>query len=842
MGIRTLFRHRTKIVITWSRTNSALTPFVILFACGAAVAQQQSSDVIANLQPVKTLVQQGHLEEAKTKVLEELQQNPSSVDGYNLLGIIESEQLNYSNALAALQKALQLAPNSTKTHNNLGDVYLGQKKFDLAEKEFRTVLRLDPGNRDGNYNLGLLQMAKGSPAEAIPYFERVRPKDLETRFNLIRAYLQGKRTAEALRMATELSAENKNEVQLHFSLGVLLASEKQYKPAQLELEKADALQPGTFEILYDLGQTFLLNDDYPNAELILTRALKLKPESPETLYLLAQVYTNQSRSLDALDLLVRANKITPKNPDILFLMAQIGISQKYFEDAIPLLEKALAIVPQRSDIRSALGESYFMSGKIDKAIEEFDKSIEIESSVRTFAFLGISYTHLGRFDEAKQNFQNGLKLDPHNSFCLFHLGYIAKLQGDTTSAEAIFQKVLRTDPDFPYALIELANLRIEGKRFPEAANLLRKYIRVSPNPATGYYKLAMVERKLHETEAADQDLAQFQRLSKDVSVNAYPYENLFDYLDGRSKLDTGARNQQDLAQLVEQIKKHPDQPDVLYPLAEAYLKSGNFDEARTTIAQLDKVSSGDSRTMAGAGVLLARYHLYDDAIQHFQASLQANPGSSEVSFDLANAYFRKGSYSKALNTALQVSPEGRKDDSYLALLGDIYAHMGDTVHATEIFRNAINRNPDNDQDYLSLSLLQLRENNIADAKQTLLKGETHVPGSGKIFWGLGLASALEGNTAKAAEQFEHAVELLPEWPGSYSTLGVFYFQTGQIAKAKEVLDRFKNSSANGGLDVNRIEQVLAQAPATTPTVDAPMSIASRKQLLQLALYLADKTL
>jgi tetratricopeptide (TPR) repeat protein len=840
MGIRTLFRHRTKIVIAWLRTNNALTPFVILFVCGAAVAQQQSSDVTR--QTMKTLVQQGHLEEAKTKVLKELQQNPSSVDGYNLLGIIESEQLDYSNALAALQKALQLAPNSTKTHNNLGDVYLAQKKFDLAEKEFRTVLRLDPGNRDGNYNLGLLRMAKGSPAEAIPYFERVRPKDLETRFNLIRAYLQSKRTAEALRMATELSAENKNEVQLHFSLGVLLASEKQYKPAQLELEKADALQPGAFEILYNLGQTFLLNDDYPNAELILTRALKLKPESPETLYLLAQVYTNQSRSLDALDLLVRANKITPENPDILFLMAQIGMSQKYFEDAIPLLEKTLAIVPQRSDIRSALGESYFMSGKIDKAIEEFDKSIEIESSVRTFAFLGISYTHLGRFDEAKQNFQNGLKLDPHNSFCLFHLGYIAKLQGDTTSADAIFQKVLRTDPDFPDALIELANLRIEGKRFPEAANLLRKYIRVSPNPATGYYKLAMVERKLHETEAADQDLAQFQTLSKDVSVNAYPYENLFDYLDGRSNLDPGTRNQQDLAQLVEQLKKHPDQPDVLYPLAEAYLKSGNVDEARTTIAQLDKVSSGDSRTMAGAGVLLAHYHLYDDAIQHFQASLQANPGSSEVSFDLANAYFRKGSYSKALDTALQVSPEGRKDDSYLALLGDIYVHMGDTAHATEIFRNAINRNPDNDQDYLSLSLLQLRENNIADAKQTLLKGQTHVPGSGKIFWGLGLASALEGNTAEAAEQFEHAVELLPEWPGSYSTLGVFYFQTGQIAKAKEVLDRFKNSSASGGLDVSRIEQVLAQAPATPPIGDAPMSISSRKQLLQLALYLADKTL
>jgi hypothetical protein len=84
--------------------------------------------------------------------------------------------------------------------------------------------------------------------------------------------------------------------------------------------------------------------------------------------------------------------------------------------------------------------------------------------------------------------------------------------------------------------------------------------------------------------------------------------------------------------------------------------------------------------------------------------------------------------------------------------------------------------------------------------------------------------------------------LLPDWPGSYSTLGVFYFQTGQIDKAKEVLNRFKNSSERGALDINRIEQVLATAPATTPAGNEPMTMANRQQLLQLALSLADRTL
>jgi tetratricopeptide (TPR) repeat protein len=107
---------------------------------------------------------------------------------------------------------------------------------------------------------------------------------------------------------------------------------------------------------------------------------------------------------------------------------------------------------------------------------------------------------------------------------------------------------------------------------------------------------------------------------------------------------------------------------------------------------------------------------------------------------------------------------------------------------------------------------------------------------------LGLISVLDGNTAQAAEHLERAVDLLPEWSGSYSTLGVFYYQTGQIDKAREVLNRFKGSSA-GGLDVNRIEEALSRTPATTRASSRePMPMLARQQLLQLALSIAERTL
>ncbi len=814
---------------------------VPLFGAWLVLAAEPSSSGNPALRPIEVLIRQGRLAEAKSATLDFLGKNPSDPGGYNLLGVIEAQQKDFPDAILSLQKSLRIAPHSAEPHNNLGNVYMAENKFDLAEGEFRSALRIDPANPDANYNLGGLLLAKSRAAEAIPYLLQVRPQTPALRLDLVRALLQARRTAEALRAAAELSRDKPDDIQIHLTLGVALASAAQYKPAELEFGKADVLQPGNFQILYDLGQACFRDGQFQKAELALDQALKQNPDSPDALYLLAQTYQGESRPVDALEVLTRAHRLAPENTDIILLMAQLAMSQKYFEDAIPLLEQGLQIAPRRTDLRSALGESYFKSDKVEKAIDEFNQVIRTDPSVRAYSFLGLSHISLGRFDEARQDFGNGLKLDPHSSYCLFNLGYIAELRGNSAEAQAIFQRILRADPDFPDALLELSNLYIQAREYSQAETLLRRYIRVSQSPATGYYRLAMVERSLQQKDAADKDLAEFQLLSKNGPSGSYMYQHLFEYLDNRSRLAAPARNQLDLDDLIDQNRKHPDQPEILYLLAAAYLKNGRREEAGNTIEQLDSIASGDFRTLAGTGVLLARYRLYDAAIQHFEAALGISPGNDEIEFDLADACFRKGLYSRALDAAQQVSAKGQADDAFLSLLGDICAHLGQAARAEEIYRGALTRNPDNDQDYLSLALLDLRENRLSDANQVLLQGQARVPASGKILWGLGLVSALQGNTSAAAARLERAVDMLPEWPGSYSTLGVFYFETGQISKAKEVLDRFRNSNA-GGLDIGRIEQVLEQAPQSASAANEPLAPADRQRLLQLALTLADRTL
>ena len=215
------------------------------------------------------------------------------------------------------------------------------------------------------------QVAQSQAPAAAKRPAATAPTDPARQIEAVRKAFDAGHNAEALRLANTFSAQQKDNAEFHTQLGVVLATNKRFKPAQLELEKANALKPDSFDVLFPLAQTYIHNGKDADAELVLNRALKLRPDSPETQYLLAEIYFRQRKSSDALDLLVRAHKTAPRNTDIIFLLARVSMSQNYFEDAIPLLQSGIQIAPKRADLRAALGESYFMAGKDEKAIEAF---------------------------------------------------------------------------------------------------------------------------------------------------------------------------------------------------------------------------------------------------------------------------------------------------------------------------------------------------------------------------------------------------------------------------------------------------------------------------------------
>ena len=587
--------------------------------------------------------------------------------------MIYNEQGKYDEAVAQFRQALSIAPNSVDSLVNLATSYANQSKAELAAQTLRKALRVQPGNRTANYNLGNLLLGQSKPNDALPYLLRIVQPDPATRLLVIRAYLDSGRIPAGLAAAEKLSRDFSKDTRIHFSLGVLLASHRKYRQAAYEFEKADALQPGNFDILHDLGRAYFLSGQLSKAQEALHQALRLQPDSADTMYWLAQTTAGMKKEVDALELLVRARKLAPDNTDILFLMAQLSMKQSFFDDAIEVLNQGLKIDPRRADFYAALGESYFTTGKVDKALEQFKTLVSLDPSPRSYVFMGLCYRHLGQYEEAKRYLKQSLSADPNNLPALFNLGFIARKEGDNTQAAQYLQRAVRLDKDYPEALLELGSLKMDQKKYAEAVPWLRHFVEVSPNPADGYYKLALCDRNLQQSNAAQRDMKVFTTLSKSPQPAPYPLQHFFDYLERRSTFTAEQQNETDVRTLEAEVQQHPDRPRSLYLLAESLLRVGRTSDAIEALQRLDALSGADFRTELNSGVLLGRFHLYADAVHYLQTALKINPGSDEAKYNLGEALFRSGSYEDALRAPHTAAgfPRWPEGGSYLGLLGDV---------------------------------------------------------------------------------------------------------------------------------------------------------------------------
>ncbi|MDE3179818.1 MAG: tetratricopeptide repeat protein [Acidobacteriota bacterium] len=671
-------------------------------------------------------------------------------------------------------------------------------------------------------------------AQPTPAPAKAEPASVPIRLAIIRNYLKTGEYAKGVALARSLSASAPGDVRVHFSLGVLLASASQWKPAIHEFELADALRPGTFAILDKLGQAYLSDGAYSEAEQAFGRALALQPDSVDALYGQARAYQGQDKILQALQRLFRARKLAPRNTDVIFLLARLSMKQSYFEDAIPLLEEGIKIDPRRADLHAALGESYYSAGRIAEAHQQFQTLLKLHPSASSDSFMGLYYQHQGQFDKAKEYFEAGLQKDPHNATCLYNLGVIASKQGDYAAAARLLEQALSADPRNVDAAFELASAKMEQKQFAEAVPLLERAKSIDPNQAKTWYKLAIAEQKLHQNQAAAADLKVFETLAKNPAPLPAPFQNFFESVSHKESLSPRQQAELDLSELLRETQAHPDRPRGLYLLAQTYLKLGQPSEALQTLAQLQQISGDDVRTMTGAGVLLARYRQYPAAIQYFNLALKANPASDDAKYDLAEACFETHDYARALEWLSRIS---RPDAATLALTGEAEARLGQLEKAQASLKKAIETSPDNDGYYLSLALAEIQANHLEQARQTLLEGRRRIPNSGKVIWGMGVLAVVEGRNTDAENDFRQALDLLPQWESSYSVLGAFYFDTGQVSKASQTLDRYARIFPHGQLNVEGLRHLLAESPRET----APISLSppARARFLAMALTLAD---
>jgi serine/threonine protein kinase/tetratricopeptide (TPR) repeat protein len=218
-------------------------------------------------------------------------------------------------------------------------------------------------------------------------------------------------------------------VWLYSSLGILPARET-VPHARSAVDRALALEPGLAHAHKVRGLIAMNHDwDRSGAEQALTRALQLGPGSASThLWNAWRLAVLERRHDLALIELEEAERLDPLD---LQVKTQIGYVHHFRHDldrAIAQFEKVVALEPSFAFAHYALGDACTQRGQFERAIEEFNKSIELGGrSVNHVAVLGYTYGRSGNRDRAKAHLQEltARAADAYVSpmwFALVHLG------------------------------------------------------------------------------------------------------------------------------------------------------------------------------------------------------------------------------------------------------------------------------------------------------------------------------------------------------------------------------------------------------------------------------------
>jgi len=209
------------------------------------------------------------------------------------------------------------------------------------------------------------------------------------------------------------------------------------------------------QALRDNGEAFLQAGQTNRALEQFLKALEDDPKDPYLHYDLAWAYNLKGVNAKAE---FHAKEAIRLKPD--FSVAQNYLGTLYFRSgrvdlAIESYQKALSNVlythPQ--DAHFNLGSAYLSRKEYDKAVEHLEKATRlVPEFVAAYNNLGEAYEGLHKNDKARRSYEKALELAPDYVMAHLNLGKLLYRSGERQAAARSFDQVIQLDPDSDAAL------------------------------------------------------------------------------------------------------------------------------------------------------------------------------------------------------------------------------------------------------------------------------------------------------------------------------------------------------------------------------------------------------
>jgi tetratricopeptide (TPR) repeat protein len=163
---------------------------------------------------------------------------------------------------------------------------------------------------------------------------------------------------------------------------------------------------------------------------------------------IGNIYFRKNDSKNAIKYLEKALKIDNNIVSAYPLLISLYYKLDRISDAKRTEERYKnALIVKGGEEHNNLGRKAFAAGRIDIAIDEFKRAIEINSSNPSFySNLGGVYFNIGVTKEAYEYQQSALKIDPNYAMAYYWLGHIYKNSGNAAMAIKCFEEYRRIEP------------------------------------------------------------------------------------------------------------------------------------------------------------------------------------------------------------------------------------------------------------------------------------------------------------------------------------------------------------------------------------------------------------
>ncbi|MBZ5592750.1 MAG: tetratricopeptide repeat protein [Acidobacteriia bacterium] len=204
----------------------------------------------------------------------------------------------------------------------------------------------------------------------------------------------------------------------------------------------------------------------------------------------------------------------PADADVLYEAARLHM--KAWNDVVfQMFQKT----PASYRVNQVSAEIFEIQGRYTDAVAEYRKAIEKNPAAINLHFrLGRALLLQSHSPEALaaagKEFEAELKLNPSDAVAEYEVGQILLSENKPHEAAPRFEHALAQAPDFTEALLAVAKIRADTKRYDEAIPLLERAVRLEPANESAHYNLMLAYRNAGRTADAQREKAEVDKLKR----------------------------------------------------------------------------------------------------------------------------------------------------------------------------------------------------------------------------------------------------------------------------------------------------------------------------------------